>query len=69
MRNIHPLIYGVLALLIGIGLAVGGVYLLAGLGWSLIAGAVPCLLFAGFLFRGLVIAQAVAAGEGDDEAQ
>lgn len=42
-----------LAFFCGAGLTVGGVYVLAGLGWALIAGAVPCLGLATVIFRGL----------------
>lgn len=37
----------------GQSLLVAGVYVLAGLGWSLIAGAVTCLVPAGILARGM----------------
>lgn len=46
----------VLAVLCGLGLAVAGVYLLAGLGWSLIAGSVGMLAIAGFIRQGLISA-------------
>lgn len=42
-----------LLLLVASGLIVGGVYVLAGLGWSLLAGAAPCLVLAWIIFRGL----------------
>lgn len=38
----------------GIGLAVAGVYLLAGLGWALLVAAAPPLLLAAVLMRGLL---------------
>jgi hypothetical protein len=38
----------------GIGLAVAGVFILAGPGWALIAGATPLLLLAAVLIRGLL---------------
>lgn len=38
----------------GSGLAVAGVYQLAGPGWALIAGAIPLLLLSAVLMRGLV---------------
>lgn len=43
---------GALALLAGAGLIVAGTYVLAGLGWSLIAGAVPCLAIGAVIMRG-----------------
>ena len=43
-----------LALLSGIGLAVAGVYVLAGTGWALLAGALPLLLLSAVLIRGLI---------------
>jgi len=42
-----------LALVAGAGLAVGGIYLLAGPGWAMLAGALPCFLFAAVILRGL----------------
>ena len=41
------------SLLAGLGLGVAGVYVLAGTGWALLAGAVPLLLLAVVLIRGL----------------
>lgn len=38
----------------GVGLAIAGVHVLAGPGWSLIAGAVPLLLVAAVMIRGLL---------------
>lgn len=52
-----PAAVAVASLLIGIALAVGGVYLLAGPAWSLLAGATPFLLLAAVLIRGLTRAQ------------
>ena len=43
-----------LALLLGIGLSVAGVLMLAGPGWALIAGAVPLLLIGAVLLRGVI---------------
>ena len=63
--KISPYFYGLLAALVGVGLAVGGIFILAGMGWALIAGSVPCVLFACVLFRGLIIAEAAE----EDEAQ
>lgn len=53
MKPISPHAVAALALLLAAGLAIAGVYLLAGLGWALIAGAVPLLLFALTILRGL----------------
>ncbi|MFW8566161.1 hypothetical protein [Orrella sp. 11846] len=46
----------ILSGLLGLALAVAGVYLLAGSGWALIAGAVSSLLISGFIRRGLISA-------------
>lgn len=40
-------------LLCGCALAIGGMYVLAGLGWALVGAAVPFLLFAAVIIRGL----------------
>ena len=53
MKHITPQAVALLALLAGMGLVIAGVYLLAGLGWSLIAGAVPLLALAFVIQRGL----------------
>lgn len=42
-----------LALVAGSGLAVGGVYELAGPGWALLAGAAPCFIVSWLILRGL----------------
>jgi hypothetical protein len=42
-----------LSLLAGAGLAVGGVYELAGPGWALVAGAAMCFAFGVLILRGL----------------
>lgn len=54
MKKISPRAVAVLALLIGLGLLVSGVFVLAGLGWALLAGAMPFFGFAGLIFRGLL---------------
>ena len=41
-----------LAFVAGMGLVVAGVYVLAGLGWSLVAGSVPCFLIGFVILRG-----------------
>ena len=57
MKHLTPPLLALLALLAGCALAVSGVYLLAGTGWALLAGAVPPLLFAMIILRGLKRAQ------------
>lgn len=47
-------IVGVSALSVGVVLLVAGVFVLAGIGWALIALAVPCLGLAAVIFRGLL---------------
>lgn len=54
LPTVTPLGVACLALLAGIGLAVSGVYVLAGLGWALIAGAVPLFGLSAALLRGLI---------------
>lgn len=61
----QPLIIGALALTIGTGLAIGGVFMLAGAGWAMVAGSVPCLILGAVVCRGLLIAERF---EGADEA-
>jgi len=41
------------AFIVGSGCAVGGVYVLSGLGWALIAGSAACFLICAVLFRGV----------------
>lgn len=41
------------ALAAGTALAIAGVYVLAGPGWALIAGSVPCFALFGIIQRGL----------------
>ena len=53
----NPIHIVLLASVLGAGLAIAGVYQLAGLGWTLIAGAVPLLLLAAIIMRGLRRAQ------------
>ncbi|MDP3228388.1 MAG: hypothetical protein Q8N13_10490 [Acidovorax sp.] len=57
MKHLTPPLLALLALLAGCGMAVSGVYLLAGTGWALLAGACPLLLFALIILRGLKRAQ------------
>lgn len=49
----NPLLVYILAALCGFALAVAGIYVLFGLGWSLMAGAGSFLLIAGFVRKGL----------------
>lgn len=42
-----------IAALIGFGLILGGVFLLAGLAWTLIGGGALCLLMAAVIYRGV----------------
>lgn len=49
----RALVVACLALVAGSGLAVGGVYELAGPGWALVAGATPCFVVAWLILRGL----------------
>lgn len=51
---VSPHVVASLSLLAGIALAVSGVYVLAGTGWALLAGAAPLLLLAAVLIRGMV---------------
>lgn len=37
----------------GLGLSCAGVYVLAGLGWALVAGGASCFAVAGFIRKGL----------------
>lgn len=50
--NIATILYLVTAA-IGFSLAVAGVYILLGLGWALLAGAISCFVSAAFIRRGL----------------
>lgn len=49
----NPILIVLLAVMLGVSLGIAGVYLLAGVGWALIAGAVPPLLLALIILRGL----------------
>lgn len=51
--NLKPLTVTLLVLVIGMALLVAGVYLLAGLGWSLLVLSLPFLASAGILIRGM----------------
>lgn len=48
-----PAFVALVSLFTGGGLIVGGIYILAGIGWAMIASAAPLLLLAVVLFRGL----------------
>lgn len=45
--------FALLLCLIGAALAVAGVYILFGVGWSLIAGSIPVTVFAAAMLRGV----------------
>lgn len=49
-----PVTVAVSAAIVGVGMAVGGVFLLAGTGWALIAAAAPCVGLSAITFRGLL---------------
>lgn len=51
MKN--GLIIFLVASLAGLGLSCAGVYVLAGLGWALLAGGASCFAVAGFIRKGL----------------
>lgn len=53
----NPILIAFLALGLGAALGIAGVYLLAGLGWALIAGAAPPLVLALIILRGVHRAQ------------
>lgn len=52
--KLKPFTVTLLVLVIGIVLFVGGVFLLAGLGWSLLVLSLPFLASAGILIRGMI---------------
>jgi len=49
-----PVFLAIATLIAGISLCVAGIYVLFGLGWSLIVGSVPFLVLATILIRGLL---------------
>lgn len=49
----NPLLVFIITALTGFALGVAGVFVLHGLGWALIAGAISLLLIAGFVRKGL----------------
>lgn len=53
----NPQTAAVASTLAGTAMAIAGVYMLAGPGWALIAGAVACFGLAAALFRGLTHAE------------
>ncbi len=53
----HPSVVATVTLLAGVGLVIAGVYILVGIGWTLLAGAVPCLLLSAVLIRGMMRAE------------
>ena len=52
--KLDPAGAAILCLFLGCSCAVGGVYLLAGRGWALVAASVPLLILGFVLVRGLV---------------
>lgn len=48
-----PAVIASVATLGGCGLAVGGVFVLAGVGWALLAGSAPLLTLGVVMFRGM----------------
>ncbi len=57
MPNITPAFVAFMSLLVGVGMSITGVYLLAGIGWAVLIGASPFLLLAFALIRGLLRVQ------------
>ena len=55
--NLNPLFVGAALLLLAAALAVAGVFLLLGLGWALVAAAVPTF------FAGVIVLRGVLRGE------
>lgn len=54
MKKPSPFAVTMLVLVIGMGFLIAGVYLLAGLGWSLLVLSLPFLASAGVLIRGML---------------
>jgi hypothetical protein len=52
-KLLSPAMLASVAILLGCGFVVAGLYLMAGLGWALIAASVPCFVFSILIFRGL----------------
>ncbi len=52
-----PIVIAAICAVTGIGMAVAGVYVLAGIGWALLAAAAPMLMLAAVLTRGLLRVQ------------
>lgn len=50
----NPLHLFIAIALCGFAVAVGGVYVLLGLGWALLAGGAALLIIAGFIRKGLI---------------
>lgn len=53
MNKLPPPAAALLALVLGAALAIGGVYVLAGAGWAMLAGSAPCFGLAGVILRGV----------------
>lgn len=49
----HAVGVAMLFALVGIALAIAGVYILFGIGWALIAGSIPTLILSSRMFKGL----------------
>lgn len=48
-----PILIMIFAAVIGVSMVAAGVYVLAGIGWALLVGAVPFLALSAVLMRGL----------------
>ena len=62
MKLFNPVVIAILLLHLAALLAIAGIYLLVGLGWALIAGAIPLALLAFIIFRGINRAAQQIAG-------
>jgi hypothetical protein len=47
-----PLAVAILAFMAGMGLFIAGIFVLVGLGWAFLAGAVSCVLLSALIIRG-----------------
>jgi hypothetical protein len=52
--SLSPVAVLVACMLVGTGLAVGGVFMLWGMGWAMLSGALPLFGVAAVLARGLI---------------
>ena len=62
MKLFNPVVIAILLLHLAALLAIAGIYLLVGLGWALIAGAIPLAFLAFIIFRGINRAAQQIAG-------